>query len=143
MPGMARGLQNPAATIRLAIFPNGLCICLTGCENILNIIPLEGYHKRSTRESLQTFGHPMTPRTVVSMCDDGGQNFTELVSWWKMLQFLCISFVFAFLVVYNLHSKVHKSQTYSSQNFYMCIMYLPARSRYRTLIFDVCKSTMM
>lgn len=139
MPGIARGLQDPAAVTWLAIFLIGLFVCMPyWMISILNILALDGYHRRITEESRQTFGSPMTPRTLVSMCHDGGENSPGLFSWWKMLHML-----FAFLLVYNLH-KVPKSEAYSSLNFYICIpMYPPSRSRHRTLILNVCKSTMI
>lgn len=96
--------------------------------NILNILPLEEYHERRIGEGLQTFGGPMTPRTLVSTCDDGGKNSPGLFSWWNMSHMF-----FAFLLVYCVHSKAHKSEVYSSLNFYVCApMYPPPRSRYET-----------
>ena len=79
MPGMARGLQSPAATMWWAIFPIGLLYALLVVKYLKCHSP-GGVSQKQYRESLQTFGHPMTSRAFVSMCDDGGQNSTELVS---------------------------------------------------------------
>ena len=71
---------------------------------------------RSTDESLQTFGSPTTPTPLVSMCDDGGENFLRLFSWWKMLHVR-----FAFPLMYNFHGKMCKSEAYCSLNSYVCM----------------------